>query len=618
MDSLNLRQRLYQLNVRAAQLEGARKSDCARNDQLHEEVGLSKGRLALGEEIARVFEALQQRSHERSVGAFQRLLTAILNDVLPEEGTVRLLPQFKSNATWLDIALEKNGNLEDVAEGNGGAVTNVVCAGLRFAALSRTANRRLMILDEPDCWLKPDRVPAFVRVVAQVAEQTDTQTFFITHHDPAIFEGHVNVVRLSSDESGTVSAQALTPLVSQWKDDSQPGIRAIELINVRRHEHTLLPCFPGATAYIGDNNLGKSTAVVTSVKAVAYGESDDTLIRHGCNEARIIFYLENDRRIEWSRALKRSPAVVYKLFKGDVLEAEGRPKSRNQAPEWVTEVLGISRVDDLDIQVGNQKSPVFLLNDSAPRRAQILSVGRESGHLKSLMKKYTEMKSADQETVKQGELALARLKVRLGYLSKVEPLPAQLEALLSKSEQMLKQMETCEKLGLLVARIEAGQAALQKLVAEERILHDLPVLPELADEAIVAKYLQTLSKLARFSTLPEIPAFPEVPVLSELSQVQALGQRIGQAQKVLNACCDLPPEIPALPELAAVEAIQSSTQKILAQSQSLKVAEQDLILVSRELDDVHEKLETLKEELGGECPLCGAAFPQQGVEHHVH
>ncbi len=618
MDSLNLRQRLHQLSVRAAQLEGARKADTSRNEQLLRDVGLAKGRNGLGEEISRIFDALQKRSHERSVGAFERLLSAILNDVLPDEGLVRLIPQFKSNTTWLDIALEKNGALEDVVDGNGGAVTNVVCAGLRFAALSRTDNRRLMILDEPDCWLKPERVPAFVRVVSQVAAQTGTQTFFITHHDPSLFEGNVNLVRFTADENGKVHAQALNPLVAQWEDDAQPGVRAIELVNLRRHEHTFIPCFPGATAFIGDNNLGKSTAVVTSFKALAYGESDDTLIRHGCDEARITFYLENNRRIEWSRSRKRSPAVLYQLWNGDTMEAEGRPKSRNQAPEWVTDVLGVARVDDLDIQVGNQKSPVFLLNDSAPRRAQILSVGRESGHLKTLMKKYDEVKTSDREIVKQGELDLARLKVRLGYLAKIVGVPQQLEDLATQSESLLSHLEQRERLEKALAKIEASQQALTRLEAEGKVLLALPEMPVLVEETGVAKAADRIERLSRVMRVPELPVLPAAPELQELASVLTLGQRLSQSQKVLKVCAAIPAEVPAMPELAEMDKLAASTQRLFTQGQGVRTAEQELVKVNTEHEAVHRELEKLKEELGGECPLCGAAFPEEGVEHHVH
>ncbi len=618
MDSSNLRQRLHQLSVRAAQLEGARKADAARNEQLLHEVAQAKGRLSLGEEVSRIFDALQQRAHERSVGAFERLLSAVLNDVLPEEGSVRLLPQFKSNATWLDIALEKNGGLEDVLDGNGGAVTNVICAGLRFAALSRTDNRRLMILDEPDCWLKPERVPAFVRVIAQVATQTNTQTFFITHHSPDYFEGQVNLVRFTADAQGKVLANALTPTVTQWENDDQPGVRAIELINVRRHEHTLVPCFPGATAFIGDNNLGKSTAIATSFKAVAYGESDDSIVRRGADEARIVFHLEQGKRVEWSRSLKRSPSVVYQLWDQGKLVAEGRAKARNQAPEWVTEVLGVARVDDLDIQVGNQKTPVFLLNDSAPRRAQILSVGRESGHLKTLMKKYDEVKSSDRETAKQGELALARLKVRLGYLAKIIGLPERLALCAEQSEALFKEMESRERMEALMTRLASSKSAVERLDAEWRALEALPNCPVLTEDEPVRVRADLLQRLIRIAAVPLPPALPEVPVLEELAGVLQMGQRLSQATKALAACEPMPAVVPEMPLMHDLEGLSRLTAALAAQRTQMQELGKEQQSVEADLAKQSQELERIKNELGGDCPLCGAAFPEHGVEHHVH
>src|SRR5690606_12576908 len=177
------------------------------------------------------------------------------------------------------------------------------------------------------------------------------------------------------------------------------------LYNFRKHVNTVIPCFPGATAIVGDNNLGKSTAIVSALKAVAYGESDDSMIHHDAQEAQVIFHLEKGIRIEWVRSRKGARSVVYRVFEGSNPEPihEGSPKSRNSAPDWIQDLMGVSRVDDLDIQVGNQKLPVFLLNESASRRAQILSLGRESGHLAALMKAYEDLKAQDGVTVKRGE-----------------------------------------------------------------------------------------------------------------------------------------------------------------------------------------------------------------------
>lgn len=653
-DSSTIRDRLHKLTVRSAQLQGVRKADTDARNTLVTEVAEAKGRLSLGEEVGRIFNALQRRAHDRSVGAFERLLTAILQDVLPEEGAVRLLPEYKNNTTWLDVALEKQGELEDLLDGNGGAVTNVVSAGLRFAALSRTKNRRLMVLDEPDCWLKTERVPAFVRVIAQVSEQAKTQTFFITHHDTSYFEGQVNVVRFSANENGKVEAAARAPVLHQWQSDDEPGIRSIELINFRRHEHTVIPCFPGATAFIGDNNLGKSTAIVSSFKALGYGESDDSMIRHNCDEARIIMHLEAGRRIEWSRSKKRSPSVLYRFYDTGATEPtmEGRPKTRNQAPEWVTDILGIKRVDDLDIQVGNQKSPVFLLNDTASRRAQILSIGRESSYLKELMKQYGDLRSSDSDTVKHGEARLAKLEYRLKFLAATDVADARLVELFMESDDILNAIERREQLVSLLTKLDSVAAAVCTLEQEVVSLDKLPAMPELFDVAQLDKLIQRMDAATKVVSAPAIPASPDAPSLKDLSQLEKLvkiitnleartanvvfpelpetpaltdvkaiteiGVKISSLVKVVATLEGIPAELPTLPSVTDVSGLASIIEQLNKSMGQVTMADAELVNAQGEFNSADEAFQRLKDDLGGLCPLCGSTFEHEQEHGHAH
>jgi hypothetical protein len=613
----DLRQRISTLTVRAARIEGMLTAAAARQQELTAEVSLAKGRLALGEEVSRVFEALQHRAHERSVGAFERLLSAILQDVLPEAGQVKLVPQYKSNTTWLDILLDKNGNLEDVAEANGGAVTNVVCAGLRFAALSRTDNRRLMILDEPDCWLMPERIQPFFNVISQVATKSRTQTFFITHHGAATVEGHTNIVRFSTDSNGKVQAGALAPLVADWPNNEVPGIRAIELINVRRHEHTVVPCFPGATAYIGPNNLGKSTAIVTAIKTVAYGESDDTLIRHGESECKVVLHLEKNLRIEWSRALKRNPVVLYELYDGDTKLSSGGQKVRNQAPDWVTDILGIDRVDNLDIQVGNQKSPVFLLNDPAPRRAQILSVGRESSHLKSFMKAYEQLKASDRETVARGELELGKLKYRLRFMAQLPDIQQKLTRIDAQQAESVALVERTERLKAALARLGQLTSSVDALSNEAAVLRKVPAAPVLHDEVRIANVLGLLERGAKLQALPSIPALPEFVLLKNTDSLLQLGRRIASGLAKQDLKAKLPSRMPETPVLKDESRVQLNVSKIASAIEKANATNTELGVVSQSFDAAIKDLATLKEQLG-ECPSCGAAFATEDEHCHAH
>lgn len=613
-----LRQRVQSLKLRAAHLQGIAASEQAQFEQLVQDVAQAKARTGLHDEVQRVFTALQDRAHERSVGIFERLLSAVVKDVLPEEGRVRLLPHLKAGAPALDLALEKDGRLEDILEGNGGAITNVICAGLRFAALSRTNNRKFLVLDEPDCWLKPERVHAFFRVVSQVATSAQIQTMFISHHGLDKFEGLCNVVELQQGAQGEVRAQVLQPLLSDWSDEDTPGIRSIELVNVRRHAHTVIPCFPGATALIGDNNLGKSTAVVSALRAVGYGESDDTLIRHGHDECQIVVHLEQGQRLEMSRKVGRTPAVLYRLWRGTELVMEGRPAKRNQAPDWVVSLLGITRADELDIQLGNQKAPVFLLNDTASRRAQILSVGRESGYLRVLFKHYEDLRVQDRETIRQGEALLTRLTYRQRFLSRVGPAQQSASQAAVHSETVLEAFERSLHLRAVLERIGHLSVAVTRSAREAAALAALPSAPALRETSALHLVATRIEALRRRTAAAPLPGMSEAPTLKDNKPLLEMGQKIAVLSRRVRLLQTLPEMLRAAPELADLKALERGLAEVQRRkAQQVQTLEQ-VAQVEKEMQAEAASLEHLKQSLGGQCPLCGSAFPEEGVEHHAH
>jgi hypothetical protein len=66
-----------------------------------------------------------------------------------------------------------NGRPEDIMKGQGGSVVNVLSVGLRMFALTTldsASHRRFLVLDEQDCWLRPDLVPRLVRIVHEAGK----------------------------------------------------------------------------------------------------------------------------------------------------------------------------------------------------------------------------------------------------------------------------------------------------------------------------------------------------------------------------------------------------------------------------------------------------------------
>lgn len=67
--------------------------------------------------------------------------------------------------------------------------------GLRLIALSQLPekeHRRFLILDEQDCWLRPDLVPHLMRIIHTIAQRLQFQILVISHHDINLFREYAD------------------------------------------------------------------------------------------------------------------------------------------------------------------------------------------------------------------------------------------------------------------------------------------------------------------------------------------------------------------------------------------------------------------------------------------
>ena len=140
--------------------------------------------------LAALRRAARGLASRRSLRSTETLLTAFARDVLPGEKPVSLELSTERGLAALDIGvLRPDGSREDVLEDNGGALTNVVGTALRLIAVVKAGVGRFLALDEVHCWIAPDRVPAFYRVLADGARRLGVQYLAISHHDVSAFGG---------------------------------------------------------------------------------------------------------------------------------------------------------------------------------------------------------------------------------------------------------------------------------------------------------------------------------------------------------------------------------------------------------------------------------------------
>lgn len=523
-----------------------------RAKSLEDEVGLAKGRLAQKAKVDLFLEELQAEAHSRRVGDFEKLLTALVSEVLPKEAPIGLELEIERGQPSLDIVSRHSvDRTEDIYEDQGGALTNVVSMGLRMIAVVRSGMQRFLMLDESDCWISNERVPAFYSVLKEAARKIDVQCLAVSHHETASFGEGVNVATLSGhpEMAGGVRIEN-GPRPHRWKPDEK-GIRWIRLRNFQGYVDETLQMSPGINALSGENNIGKSS-FVRAFRAVFYGEARDSLIRWGERQCVVEIGFPDGRTLHWDRQLRRNPVNCWKLLgeDGAVVNEDGMnyETGGRTVPAWVTEIFRIGPIEGLDVHATKQKTPVFLLDKPGSTRAAVLSVGQESGHIRKMIALQKERCASDAARVKDGELEMAAVVSRLEGLGRLGTVETALATARTSSEEIIARIADGKKFEAAAESLSSARAAFMAAVGKAKALSRLPgpegvrsLSSEAADVASVREaargLAETTAALARGravkQALDRLP--PSAPVLLPCDSLSAAADRISGSASALAA-----------------------------------------------------------------------------------
>ena len=151
--------------------------------------------LAISDEVTDALDLLSRELFSETLQVLEQKLTIALQEVLEQPIRFKATPAFKNNAAVVEFSIDRGGFEEDIYRGQGGSVQNVLSVGLRLFALAQLdgqRHRRFLVLDEQDCWLKPELVPLLVKMVYQAAKELDFQIIMISHHDVKLFEKYAD------------------------------------------------------------------------------------------------------------------------------------------------------------------------------------------------------------------------------------------------------------------------------------------------------------------------------------------------------------------------------------------------------------------------------------------
>ncbi|QDV51429.1 P-loop NTPase family protein [Gimesia fumaroli] len=165
--------------------------------QLAEQIQETEKYIAISEQVTEALETLSGQLFEQELQLIQEKLTIALQEVLEQPLKLKAVAEWKRNAATVEFQIEREGNTEDIMKGQGGSVANVLSVGLRMFALmtlDESEHRRVLVLDEQDCWLRPDLVPRLVKIIHEAGQALGFQIIMISHHDPSTFERYADCI----------------------------------------------------------------------------------------------------------------------------------------------------------------------------------------------------------------------------------------------------------------------------------------------------------------------------------------------------------------------------------------------------------------------------------------
>lgn len=490
---------------------------------LKSEVALSMVRVSWQPEVKEFLDYLQWQEHEKSVGAYEKLLSAFMEEVLPGYRKVVFELTTERNAPALNIFIKKGENMppEDALMGTGGSVTNILVTGLRIISLLRSGKRKFLVLDEPDCWLNPDYIPAFSKVINEMAKELGIQIFLISHYVNSTFSGIDHTVHLY--KNGNRLDTNILGEIPIW-EDGEEGIKSIMLRDFQAHTDTYIPLSPGVTLLTGDNDIGKS-AIVTALRSIFYGKGNKTNIRHFCDKASVSIEFTGNRLLCWERNNKGKYKESYVML--DENHDIDNPLHRNDGaslPDWLMEETGIGLIDGLDIQLAWQKEPLSLLGEAPPMRAKALAVGSEADYVQGMMGLSKEDFNDAKASVKQGEKKLESWRVQLEYLKDIGKLKQNYDLINEEIQGSQENIKKIQRVKELISKIEVLSNKKEdfsplSFINSESINDKLSKMNPQLLENMKRLYISWNKSLNRYNSLKIIE---KTPIISKIEEPKSL------------------------------------------------------------------------------------------------
>lgn len=591
---------------------------------------------------------LQFMLQEKNIAFFNSLITALSKDVIGNDDEERSkeinfdlyvkggMPALKINAKTFD------NNIEKITSGG---LKNVIATGLRVLALWRLtmnenntahrgefSHRKFLFLDEPDCWIGKMSMPNYAKLLHQLSTHFNLQILMVTHNDVDYFSPYAKVYKLSNID-GNVNIELLSDISNDGDECSSDVmntdlIKSFELRNFKAHQITKVELSPHLTVIVGKSDSGKSV-IMEAFNAVINNVSDDDVIRHFENKASVTLEVGN-HIVLWERVRKTNTEnpqkVRYKLYDYDdkqELRLLHDAFDSYDTPEFIQKVLKMKKFEDVDVHLGLQEDMTFLFNPkiSDYERAKILSLGKESSYINTMMENLKSKTREIKSEVKIGEKRYNQLLFAITDLDEVDHDNQEYQKLSVLEKQVANSREMINSIGSLLYQLELLNNIADISMICDADLSDLEALNILIDKT--NKLIESTNMFFQYqndeiiSQLSLLDSNEDIDSL--LSQIDTWLQNFDMVNGILAYDFDFVKFIPddtkdvdalfvtindGLKHIVDVDSLGKLIR--LEQDNLIQFIEEEKNLTG-ELERTNELIHSLEHQLGV-CPTCGHSF----------
>lgn len=351
-------------------------------------------------------------------------------------------------------------------------------------------------------------------------------------------------------------------------------IRKITLHNFMSHRHTVIEPSPGLTVLVGENNCGKS-AVVAALQILCNNTNGEYMVRHGESECRVIVETDEGHVVEW----RRDNGTVSYVLNGQVIH-----RLRGGIPDNLHKLLRMPQVcsqdggDPFEIHFGEQKKPVFLLDESGGRAAKFFA---SSSDAEALIRMQLLHKSNIRDATQRSFQLQAQIKLLERRVQPLERVPDIQDQLGDLEDRYARLMIAGRKALSLVQDLENLQESVSgigSLEAETRILGKLETPPRVRDTISLDALIGNLSRWLEshlhsecqkqtLDVLQVPPRLADTGVLEELAEAIAqTSHEIRNVTKTKGILAGLK-TVPALVSTKSLETMCEEMRSCIGQTQ---------------------------------------------------